>query len=357
MAEDQDRQSKTEEPTARRLEKAREEGQVARSTELTSSVILLAGVYIGSQRASATVEALRRTMAQALGSVSVEDLTAGEIADVMRSSGGAILEVAGPLVGAVALAALVATVSQVGLGFYPKKIEPSLEKLDLMKGLQRIFSRKGMAELVKSVLKIALGSWIAWQVIQQVRWHLPALGLQSPREILGVAGSDLVTMILWVGSALGVLSVFDYLWQRREQRQELRMTKEEVKDESKQSEGDPQVKQRFRRAQREMTKNRMLTDVATADVVVTNPIHFAVALRYSPDDGDAPMVVAKGAGDLAQRIKAAARKAGIPILERRALARSLFRTVQVGDEIPAALYRAVAEILAYIYGLRAQRAG
>lgn len=357
MAEDQDRHSKTEEPTARRLEKAREDGQVARSTELTSSVVILCGVFIGMQRAPATVDGLRRVMTEALTGISARDLTPGQILDTARDTGTALLEVAGPLSAAVALAALVATVSQVGIGFYPKKIAPGFEKLDPVKGMQKIFSRKGIAELVKSVLKICLASWVAWKVVMAVQTSLPMLGLQGPREILGAAGADLAFMILWVGGALGVLSIFDYLWQRHEQHQELKMTKQEVKDETKQAEGDPKIRQKFRKAQQEISRNRMISEVETADVVVTNPIHFAVALKYAPDEMGAPTVIAKGAGDLAQRIKEAARKAGVPILERRSLARSLFRTVEVGQEIPAALYRAVAEILAYIYGLRAQRAG
>lgn len=357
MADEQDRQSKTEEPTARRLEKAREDGQVARSTELTSSIVIFAGILFGIQRAPATVDGLRQTMTEALTSISAADLTPSQVIDMVRSSAGTLASVAGPLVVAVVLAALVATVSQVGFGFYPKKIAPDLEKLDPIKGLQRIFSRKGVAELVKSVLKICLASWVAWEVIQGALRELPALPLQAPREILAVAGTDLANMALWVGGSLGVIAIFDYLWQRREQHQELKMTKQEVKDEAKQSDGDPQVKQRFRKAQQEFSKNRMIAEVETADVVVTNPIHFAVALRYAPDEMGAPTVVAKGAGDLAARIKEAARKAGVPILERRALARSLFRSVDLGQEIPDALYKAVAEILAYVYGLRAKRAG
>ncbi len=357
MADDQDKSSKTEEPTPRRLEKAREDGQIAKSTELTSSVIILAGVFIGTQRGPAAMDALQRSMTDALTAISVQDLTPGLVLDTVRANGSALLEIVGPLVGAVALAALAATVSQVGFGFYPKKIAPDLEKLDPIKGLQRIFSKKGLVELVKSVLKIGLSAWVAWKVILSVQDTLPELGLHGPREILRQVGSDMSLMILWVAGGLGVIAVFDYLWQRREQHQELKMTKQEVKDETKQSEGDPKVRQRFRKAQHEISKNRMITEVKTADVIVTNPIHFAVALKYASDDMGAPTVVAKGAGDLAQRIKEAARKAGVPILERRSLARSLFRTVDVGQEIPAALYRAVAEILAYIYGLRAKRVG
>lgn len=357
MAEDQDRSSKTEEPTSRRLEKAREEGQVARSAELTSSVIILCGAIIAIQRGEGTVDGLRRAMTEALATISARDLTPAQVVDTVRSSGSVILEVAGPLVFAVAVAALVATVGQVGFGFYPKKLAMELDRLNPIKGLGKIFSRKGIVELVKSVLKIGLASWVAWTVIVSAMAGLPALGLYSPRVILVGAGDELVTMILWVTSALGIVAVFDYLYQRWDTHQELKMTKEEVKDETKQAEGDPQLRQRVKKAQQEFSRNKMIADVSTADVVVTNPIHYAVALRYAPEEMGAPVVIAKGAGDLAQRIKEKARQAGVPILERRSLARSLFRTVEIGQEIPAELFRAVAEILAYVYGLRGQRAG
>jgi flagellar biosynthetic protein FlhB len=163
-------------------------------------------------------------------------------------------------------------------------------------------------------------------------------------------------MFLRVVTMLFTIACLDYAWQRYNHKQGLRMSKSEVKQEQKQSEADPKVRQRVRRAYREFSGNKMLAAASGADVVVTNPTHFAVALRYDATEMGAPRVVAKGAGELALRIKEIARKNGVPLVERRALARALYRTVKVGDEIPSAMYRAVAEILAYIYALQAQRA-
>src|SRR6185369_3279536 len=170
------------------------------------------------------------------------------------------------------------------------------------------------------------------------------------------AGHELGRVVTWAAGALSVLAALDYAWQRRQHQQSLRMTKAEVKDERRQAEGDPHIKQRVKRAYQQLAKRRMLDEVPRADVVVTNPVHLAVALRYMPGSMGAPVVVAKGAEHVAEKIKEIARAAGVPILERRALARALFRAVPIGGEIPGTLYRAVAEILAYIYSLNARRA-
>jgi flagellar biosynthetic protein FlhB len=171
--------------------------------------------------------------------------------------------------------------------------------------------------------------------------------------LLDFTGAAIADLLLVMALALGALGALDYLWQRRRHEQSLKMSRHEVKEEQKETEGDPQTRMRFRRAHREVAKRRMLAEVRRADVVLTNPIHVAVALRYRADEMLAPRVVAKGAGELAAKIKDEARRAGVPIVERRALARALFRSVALGAEIPPALYRAVAEILAYIYSLRA----
>ena len=192
-----------------------------------------------------------------------------------------------------------------------------------------------------------------------VRTGAEAIGASGmmPAELLGFTGSGLRRLFLTMALALAVLGGLDYLWQRRRHEQSLKMSRHEVKEEHKETEGNPQVKTRFRRAHREIARRRMLTEVKRADVVLTNPVHVAVALRYRASETAAPHVLAKGAGELAQKIKDAARAAGVPIVERRALARALFKSVKVGAEIPPALYRAVAEILAYIYSLRGAAAG
>ena len=352
MADEQDRASKTEEPTPRRLEKAREDGNVAKSIELTSSVVLLAGVFLATARGGEMVDSLRSSIGRSLTALNNSDLTPRTVGTLVAESGRAIFDLAAPLLFGVALAGIVATVAQIGIRIYPKRLQPDPGKLNPQKGLKRIFSAKGAVELIKSVLKIAIVASIGWWVIGDAVEHLPELVLADPARILAAAGDNLASILFRISIVLLILAFADLAWQRWEHHQGLRMTRQEVKDESKQSEGDPQVRGRFRQAHRELSTNRMLQDVAEADVVITNPTHFAVALAWDADAMDAPRVVAKGTDSHAQRIRARAREAGVPSVERRSLARALFRAVPVGGEIPGDLYRAVAEILAWVYARR-----
>lgn len=353
MAEDLE--NRTEEPTPRRLEKAREDGQIARSVEVTSAAVLLTGVFAMSQWAPDTSHDLREAMRRGLDRLTASDLTPAAIGNVLWDAGGVIVAAALPAVLAMCFAGTVSNLVQVGVGFYPKLLMPKGSRISPATGMQRIFSRKGAVDLLKNVAKIVLVSWVAWKVVLSTQGQLPAIGLASPAEIMSTGGRELSRMLTWVASTLAVLAGLDYWWQRRTHAQSMRMTKQEVKDEMRQSEGDPKLRQRMRRAYRDLSGNRMLNEVATADVVITNPTHYAVALRYRSDETGAPRVVAKGVDEVAQRIKQEARAHGVPIIERRALARALYRSVKTGSEIPAALYRAVAEVLAYIYGLKQPR--
>jgi len=355
MAEE-DLESRTEEPTPRRREQARDEGRAARSVEVTAATVLLTGILALSQFGPETAGALREEMRRSLLGLSATDLTPGQVGEAMLGAASVILTATAPIVLAMAIAGTASVVAQVGFGLYPKLLLPKLSRISPGNGFSRIFSRRGLVDLVKSVAKIGLVSWVAWTVVFSDEHRLAALGLASPREILSLGGAELVRLLLWVGSTLAALASLDYLWQRRSHQQGMRMTRQEVKEELRQSEGDPKLKQRMKRAYRDLTGNRMLSEVANADVVVTNPTHFAVALRYRAGENGAPKVVAKGVDEVAERIKQLARAAGVPIVERRSLARALFRGVKVGSEIPANLYRAVAEVLAYIYGLESRKA-
>src|SRR5581483_7270653 len=241
---------------------------------------------------------------------------------------------------------------QIGFAVRPQLLVPDPGRMNPARGMKRIFSAAGAVGLMKAVLKIAIVGAIAYRVLWRAGNDAVAAPGMTLDELLAFTGYGMRRLLIGMAMALGVLGVADYLWQRWRHERDLRMTRQEVKEEQKDSDGDPQIRGRFRRAHRELARRRMLTDVKTADVVLTNPVHVAVALRYRPAEMAAPRVVAKGAGELAQKIKDAARTAGIPIVERRALARALFRSVKIGSEIPPALYRAVAEILAYIFSLR-----
>jgi len=356
MAEE-DLSNKTEEPTPRRREKAHEEGQVARSAEVTAATVLLTCVIAMSQWGGETSRDLREAMRRSLNGIASADLTPAQAGHALYEAGTVIVDATLPVILAMALAGLVSNIAQVGVGWYPQLLLPKASRISPGTGFQRVFSRRGFVDLIKNVFKIGLVSWVAWQVVLSTQTQLPAIGLAGAEQILATGASELARMLVWVGSTLAVLAAIDYLWQRRQHQQSLRMTRQEIKDEMRQSEGDPKLRQRMKRAYRDLTGNRMLSDVATADVVVTNPTHFAVALRYRTDESGAPRVIAKGVDEVAERIKQLARANGVPIIERRSLARALYRSVKVGSDIPAGLYRAVAEVLAYIYGLQAQRVG
>ena len=348
---------RTERATPRRREEARKHGQVALSPEVAPVAVLLAALALASWGAPAALARSRTALAGLLaasGPVAAHDDPVGPlIVRTLLTFGGLLA----PFCLAAAVVGAGAVVAQVGWSVNPELLLPDPGRISPSNGLKRIFSANGAMNLVKAVAKIAVVATVAYRVL--LRTGAEAIGASGmmPAEILGFTGAGLRRLFLTMAVALAVLGGLDYLWQRRRHEQSLKMSRHEVKEEHKETEGDPQVKGRFRRAHREIARRRMLTEVKRADVVLTNPVHVAVALRYRASETAAPQVLAKGAGELAQKIKDAARAAGVPIVERRALARALFKSVKVGAEIPPALYRAVAEILAYIYSLRGAAAG
>jgi flagellar biosynthesis protein FlhB len=355
MAEDN--ANRTEEPTPRRREEARADGRIPQSVEITAATVLLSALLATWRNGDVAIGSLRESMRRSLLAVGKVDLTPAALADVLSGMVHDMQAVVVPILSVTAIAGLTATVAQIGFQFHPKRLLPDLGKMSPASGLQRIFSTKGLFDLAKAVVKIGLVGWISWKLIRGNESMLIALSGASPRDLMAITGHQVARLVGWVTSVLVVLAAFDYAWQRRQHHQSLRMSKSEVKDEARQAEGDPKIKGRLRRAYQELVKSRSLADVPTADVIITNPIHLAVALKYVPGQMGAPRVVAKGAEGMAQKIKDLARQHGVPILERRSLARAIFKSVPVGGEIPATVYRAVAEILAYIYGLRQRRAG
>jgi flagellar biosynthetic protein FlhB len=355
MAEDAG--NKTEEPTPKRREKAIEEGKVSRSVEVTAAAVLIAGLLTAMNRGPQMLGSLREMMRARFAAVSAVDMTPAQLGEVMADMGHACAAVVLPIVAITAIVSFGATVAQVGFRLRPKSLIPDPSKLSFGGGFKRFASAQPWIDLLKAVAKIGLVAWVTWKLIHGILGHVIALGLSQPQEIASVAGYELAHLMFWVVGTLSLVAALDYGWQRRQFQVSMRMSKGEVKDEMRQSEGDPRLRQRVKKAYRQLTRNRMLIDVPSADVVVTNPVHLAIALRYAPDAMGAPTVVAKGADELAERIKDIARRNGVPILERRALARALFRSVEIGSEIPAKLYRAVAEILAYVYALEKRRAG
>lgn len=264
----------------------------------------------------------------------------------------AFAEISIPIMGIAMVAGCVASFAQVGLMFIPELIMPKLDRINPLEGFKRIFSRRSLVELLKAVTKIGVACYIAYGVINSSAYIFPRLmdmRLSDAVDILGNLGS---TIVFRVGLVFLVLAIADYAFQYSEHMNTIRMTKQEVKEELRQYEGDPQIRGRIRQRQRQVAMQRMMQQVPKADVVITNPTHYAVALKYETHRDRAPVVLAKGVDELAQRIKDVAREHDVIIYEDPLLAQTLYKTVEIGRAIPESLYEAVANVLAFVYRLR-----
>jgi flagellar biosynthetic protein FlhB len=257
-----------------------------------------------------------------------------------------------PFFVSILVAGMVGNIGQVGFEMHSEPLQPKLSKINPIAGLKKFVSLRSLVELAKSILKILIIGGISYGLIKAEMRRFPLLMQQGVGEIFLFIAQVAFKIFFLVCLALIIIALFDYLYQRWQFEQGIKMTKQEVKDERKQIEGDPKVKGRIRKAQLEMAARRMMEAVPEADVVITNPVHLAVALKFEGSEMIAPTVIAKGSGYIAERIKEIAGEHQVPIVEDKPLAQTLFKMVEIGEFIPAELYRAVAEILAYVYRLR-----
>ena len=354
MAED--RSNKTEPATPKRKEEARKKGQVAISRDLSTAVILLSGIGLLAAMLPVGIHKMtdmtRQGLTLSFPLAFYEGMSIEQVYEVIIHAGVTVVTLSLPIVMGVLVMGGGASLLQTGLLWRANAIQPDVERISPLKGLSRLFSLRSVMELVKGLLKIAIvtgvGLWVARYDVLQI----PGLVGFDMGTTLDVSGRLALKVGLAVAGAIAVLAGFDYFYQRYEWERSLRMSKEEIKEEHKAAEGDPLIKSRVRTIQRELTKKRMMAAVKTADVVITNPTHLAVALKYDTATMGAPVVVAKGAGLVAERIRELARHHGVPVIEQKFVARTLFKLVEVGKEIPSELYRAVAEILAFVYRAR-----
>jgi flagellar biosynthetic protein FlhB len=265
---------------------------------------------------------------------------------------GSYLRIMSPFLILFPLVALAANLPQVGFHITGKALLPKPNRISPLAGLKRLFSLHGLVEALKSIGKILLIGWIAYSTLRPEMHLLPLLSNRPMGGALSHAAAVAFKLVIRVWIALVFLALLDYLFQRWNYERELRMTKQEMKEEMKETEGDPQVKARVRSVQMSMARRRMMQEVPTADVVITNPDHVAVALRYNREQDMAPVVIAKGAGWLCEKIKEVAREHNIPVIEKPPLARLLYKQVELGREIPVEVYRVVAEVLSYVYRLK-----
>ena len=352
MAEDTPQEDKTEEPTARRLEKAREDGQVLRSQDLTTAVVTIgfiatlyfAGNVVGSAYIDIVASSFIFERHQAFETNQMIVSLVSQVAEI-----GALLI---PALMAAIVLAILGAIALDGFVFSWKAVAPKASKINPISGFARIFGLKALVELVKSLMKFTLvasigGLYIYFNfnsVMELSRSHL-SMAIQGGLSTV-IAGALLTSV------ALLIIAAIDVPYQRFDFFKKLRMTKQEIKDEMKEIEGQPEVRQRIKQKQREMAEQRMLQDVPKADVVITNPEHFSIALSYDQSSEDAPRVVAKGKGFIAAKIREIANDNKIYIFEAPTLARAIYFTTEIGERIPAALYMAVAQVIAYVYNLR-----
>lgn len=346
---------RSQEPTQHRRQKAREEGHVAKSQDLDSAVLLLVAVLALMFAGGALVDFLARYTQRQLGG---EPWLTADVTFAVTEWNTAVSGLGRymlPILGVMLLAAIVVNVSQVGFLFLPDKISFDLTRLDPLQGLKRLCSLANVVKLAFGIFKILIISAVAFVALYKER-----------NTLLGMTGQDLpqlaayiVQVLLWttlkIAVALVILAILDYLFQWWKQERDLRMTPQEVREEMKNLEGDPQVAARRRVVQRQLVMNRLSQAVPKADVVVTNPTELAIAIQYDPQTMAAPIVVAKGAGVVAQRIRRLAAEHNIPIVEKKPLAQALYREVEVNHPIPQDKYAAVAEILAYVYQLKGKK--
>jgi flagellar biosynthetic protein FlhB len=351
MAEN-DGQERTEQPTPKRLQEAREKGQVPRSRELSTAATLLAASGAFLIMGESIVRSLMGLMAGGL-TVSREEIFDITVLATRLAKG--LLDgvwFAAPLFVLSIVAALGAAAALGGWSFSTQALSFKPEKLDPVKGMGRVFSWRGVVEMLKGLAKFLVVAIAAVLFLSLQGDRFLGLGAEPLMQGLAHMGSLIGWAFLTVSASMLLVVAVDVPFQLWDHRRQLKMTKQEIKEEFKQTEGSPEVKSRQRRLQMQMAQRRMMEEVPKADVVITNPTHFAVALRYDQREMNAPVVVAKGADLIAARIRSVAAENDVPILSAPPLARSLYHTTELGEAIPAGLYRAVAQVLAYVYHLR-----
>ncbi|NMM28502.1 MAG: flagellar type III secretion system protein FlhB [Glaciimonas sp.] len=354
MAEDSDME-KTEPASQQRLEKAREEGDVPRSRELATCLLLLTAGFIFLFAGDGLIRSLKDVLVSGLA------FDRGQVfdADVLLTRiGGNVVEVMAVFLPFGVLLMVVAIASPLLLGgwlFSAKALQPNFGRMNPIKGLTNIISTKALVELGKAVGKTLLVGVVAWIVIWREKDAVLALALEPMRTSGTHLGEILSISFIAIACALLLIVLIDVPYQIWQYASKLKMTRQEIIQESKESDGNPQIKAKIRAQQREMARRRMMSEVPNADVIVTNPTHFAVALKYAEAGMRAPKVVAKGADAVAAKIRELASENDVPLLAAPALARALYKHAELGDEIPEALYTAVAEVLAYVFQLRTYR--
>ena len=345
-------EEKTEKPTPRKREEARKKGEVARSKELPSVAVLLSALFALGIFGSYIYGHLQTIMVKASSAIVLRDLDLQLLLEFSRKIIILFILMLSPLFTAIVVTAVFSNIMQVGFMLSGESIRPRFSKLDPVKGLKRLFSMRSVMELFISLAKLIIVGSVAYLTVKGEMQNVVSLGGMATSSIVSYIFGAMFKLFVRCSLAMIIIIIIDYSYQRWEFEKRMKMTKREMKEDLKRTEGDPFVKSRIRSIQMQMARKRMMQAVPEADVVITNPSHIAVALKYDGAVMGAPKLMAKGKRRIAEKIKEIAREHDIPVLENKPLARSLYDLVEVGQEIPPTLYQAVAEILAYIYKLK-----
>jgi flagellar biosynthetic protein FlhB len=352
MAEED--QEKTEEASQARREEFRKRGEVAQTKELTSTLFLLFSAGAIYVLGKFFFTQLYEVFHYSCGADMVQAVRDGQITGALKIAGSKIFILTAPVMLIALLISVGSTVVQVGFLQVEDALAPNFEKINPLSGFKRMFSLRNLVEAVKSFIKLVFVAAVVVLILKKEIFKVPFMIQLSVQELVSYMGDITVRLLGGIGVAMGALSAADYFFQRWDLDKKMMMTKQEVKEEHKQREGDPLIKARIRRVQREMANRRMMDKVPKADVIITNPTHIAVALKYDANL-PAPQLIAKGADLIAERIKALAREHNIPVIENKPLARTIYKTLKIGQVIPRELFVAVAEVLSYVYRLRKKK--
>lgn len=340
---------KTEKATPKKRQDVRKKGQTAKSQDINTAVILLFVFAVLIFLGPSIIQNFLNIFLMTFEKYFLMDLTENSLETIAIETFLQLLKIIAPIFLVAIIAALIANYIQVGVLFTGEPLKMKLEKLDPIKGFKRIFSLRAIVELVKSILKVSIIGVIGFVFLQNNLPEILNLITSTPANSLAAVASVAGKMGLYMGGALLFIAILDYMYQKYDFEKNIRMSKQDIKDEHKNIEGDPLIKSRIKQRQREIATRRMMEEVPKADVVITNPTHYAVALKYDESKADAPIVVAKGVDFIAQKIKLIAKENDVVTVENRPLARSLYAETEIGQEIPEQFFKAVAEILAYVY--------
>jgi flagellar biosynthesis protein FlhB len=355
MAEDTDQDSKTEDPTEKRLADATNKGQVISSKEVGTAMLFIAATMLFYFQGEVMWNSLQTKLRFFLSGSISGDMTPQGISALLNGLVKEYFLDLGPFFALFVIFAVLSSIIQHGLVFSLEPLQPKLSKLNPISGIKRLFSMRSLVELVKSVIKMSVISFVVYYALKDSSERIMGLAATNMEFIVESMAYDIMEVMMLVTMAFVAMAFLDFLYQKYEHIKGLKMTKQEVKDEQKQMEGDPLIKGRIRQIQREMAQRRMMEEVPKADVVITNPTHYAVALQYKQGEMHAPKLVAKGKGLIAKKIRELAKESDVIVVQNPPLTRTLYKEVEIDQTVPPNLFKAVAEVLAYVFNIRQNR--